>query len=70
MSQLAPKVTTIGVLYKPQQSTERAGGESVSAAASGFALQATVLDASIADQIDEAFAAMVQKHLERTLCQR
>ena len=63
VSQLAPKVTTIGVLINPNNPPSVLEGESVSAAASGFALQATVLDASIADQIDEAFAAMVQKHI-------
>jgi len=63
VSQLAPKVTTIGVLINPNNPPSVLEGESVSAAASGFVLQATILDASIADQIDEAFAAMVQKHI-------
>ncbi len=61
--QLAPKATTIAVLINPENPPSLLEGESVPAAAPGFGLHATVLGASTAGQIDEAFTAIVQQQI-------
>jgi putative ABC transport system substrate-binding protein len=61
--QLAPKATTIAVLINPNNPPSLLEGKTVPAAASGLGLRATVLGASTADQIDEAFATIVQQQI-------
>ena len=63
LRKLAPKATTIGVLINPNNPQSVLERTNVPAAAHGFGLQTAVFDASVAGQIDEAFATIVQKHI-------
>jgi putative ABC transport system substrate-binding protein len=61
--QLAPKATTIAVLINPNNPPSLLEGKTVPPAASNLGLRSTVLGAATADQIDEAFAAIVQQQI-------
>jgi putative ABC transport system substrate-binding protein len=61
--QLAPKATTIAVLINPNNPPSLLEGKTVPPAALNLGLHSIVLGASSADQIDEAFAAIVQQQI-------
>jgi putative ABC transport system substrate-binding protein len=63
LRKLAPKVTAVGVLINPSNPQSVLERTSVPVAAHEFGLQTTVFDASTTEQIDEAFATIVQKHV-------
>jgi putative ABC transport system substrate-binding protein len=61
--QLAPQATTIAVLINPNNPPSLLEGKTVPPAASNLGLRSTVLGAGTADQIDQAFAAIVQQQI-------
>ena len=61
--ELAPKATTIGVLVNPNNPPSVLEGKNVPAAAQVTGLQTRVLNASTADQIDDAFSAIVHHRI-------
>jgi putative tryptophan/tyrosine transport system substrate-binding protein len=63
LRELAPRATTIGVLVNPSNPPSALEGKTVPDAAQATGLQARVLHASNADQIDSAFAAVAQQRI-------
>jgi putative ABC transport system substrate-binding protein len=64
LRKLAPKATALGVLINPSNPQSVSERTSVPAAAQGYGLQTAVFDAGNSDQIDQAFAVIVQMRLD------
>jgi putative ABC transport system substrate-binding protein len=63
LRELAPKAATVGVLVNPDNPPSALEGKDVAAAAHTMGLQTSVLNASTASQIDDAFAAIVRQRM-------
>ncbi|HEY7118563.1 MAG TPA: ABC transporter substrate-binding protein [Tepidisphaeraceae bacterium] len=61
--ELAPKATTVGVLVNPNNPPSVLEGKDVPVAAQTVGLRTSVLNASTAGQIDDAFAAIVGQRI-------
>jgi putative ABC transport system substrate-binding protein len=61
--ELAPKAATVGVLVNPDNPPSALEGKDVPAAAHAMGLQTSILNASTAGQIDDAFVAIVRQRI-------